>query len=875
MHDRLRLLPFTLAMLLLAVGIALLIPMRDPALATNKGFTAVFDESTEGRYVVGFEHDVDELDARSLMGSFALETGKWLPGVRALTVWPVTAQNAQAIATALESDGRARYFEPDWPVVASFVPNDSRYSSQWAPDKIGAEEAWDTTTGDGDVVVAIIDTGIQKTHSEMSGKLVTYEYDHHNDDNDASDDHGHGTHVAGITGAAFDNSSGIASIGGDTKLMALKVLGSSGSGSSSNVAAGIEDAADEGAHIANLSLGSSSFSSVMRDAVNYANNRGVLVISASGNNGSSALHYPAAYTASMAIGASTSTDRRASFSNYGTWLDIVAPGVSIHSLGCCTGNRYTDKSGTSMAAPVVSGVAALLLAIDDTLTNDQLRDILNESATDIGTPGPDIYTGDGRVDAADAVATADAGVATPTPTPTPSLLETTLEPVADAFVAAPFPSTNFGIFQELILTDPPAFHSYLRFDVDDVEESIVTATLRVHAVDASSLGFTVHEVPNNSWGETAITWNNKPSTGNAYGSSGGHGANEWVAVDVTTAVVGAGLISFAMLPDDPAKVTYESRESSHPPELEIWSESLGGPSTATPTNTAVPATATHTPTRTPVPPTATSTPLPPTATNTPVPPTATPVPPTATRTPVPPTATNTPVPPTATNTPVPPTNTPVPPTATPTNTPLPTATNTPRFPTATPTPIPSATNTPLPTATHTPVPPTATYTPVPPTATPTHTPPPTATSTPTQTWDAGAAHGDADQHHGAPDCHAHAAEPHLRHRGGRLRPRHLPELELRAAVAVGLVGQSGDQQLPALRRTGHLGHGRERDAPTLRPLALHRGHRRARRLRQQLVGDGHHLQQRPGDGPARGQLGRSRIRTVDRDRHHRPREWQR
>ncbi len=668
-------LPVTVALVALCLAVGALVHVeRRAARASSNAFSATFSESTDGRYVVGFRRGTTEAQARALVEQAGLQAGPWIRRSRALPVWTIDASNGPAIASTLEADGRARYLEPDWIVEASFTPSDTRYHLQWAPDQIGAEDAWDEVTGSSSVIVAIIDTGVNKSHSDISGKIAPDEYDFVNGDNDASDDHGHGTHVGGIVGAQFDNSRGIASFGGDTRIQPIKVLNAAGSGSSSNVAAGIEHAADHNADIINLSLGSSSQSTVMRDAVTYAYTSGLLVVSAAGNNGNSVPHYPAAYTASMAIGATDSLDRRAGFSSYGTWLDMVAPGVAIQSTWCCSGGSppptYRDASGTSMASPIVAAVAALMLDADPGMSNDDLWDILKDSSEDVGTPGPDIYTGDGRVDAAAAVGTASvAGTATPTPTPEPDT--TVLEAEADAVVVQGAPDQNFGTGGALLTGAIPAFHSFLRFDLPGDIGTVQTATLRIYAIEASTPGFDVHEVTD-TWTELGITWNNQPFPAAFAANSGDFGAEEWVEVDVTSIVTGTGDVSMIMVPGDVNGVQYSSREGEHAPELEIQSTGGAGPP-STATSTVIPS-ATTAPTATPVP---TSTPLPTT-------------PPTATRTPTPlPTSTNT-------ATPLP-TNTPLP-TPTRTPTPLPTATST-----STPVPTATPTLTPLPTSTAAPV----------------------------------------------------------------------------------------------------------------------------------------------------------------------------
>jgi thermitase len=251
------------------------------------------------------------------------------------------------------------YAEPNFIVRTAFTPNDPRYASQYAPKKIFADIGWAAVQGSANIRIAIIDTGVDGGHPDLAGKLVPGYNFVHNTAN-AHDDHGHGTHCAGIAAAATNNGIGIAGVGFNSSIMPIKVLSSTGSGTSSNVANGIIWAANNGAHVISLSLGSTSFSEAIRDAVDYAWNKGSLVVGAAGNNGNSTPFYPAAYDNAISVGSTDANDQRSSFSNFGTWVDVAAPGSSIDST--LRGGGYGLMSGTSMAAPHVAGQAALLWA---------------------------------------------------------------------------------------------------------------------------------------------------------------------------------------------------------------------------------------------------------------------------------------------------------------------------------------------------------------------------------------------------------------------------------------------------------------------------------------------------------------------------------
>jgi len=267
------------------------------------------------------------------------------------------------------------FAEPDYVAVAFLVPNDPGYANQWALPKIQAPQAWDLTTGSSSIRIAILDTGIDQDHEDLKAKIVANV--NFTTSRTVDDRYGHGTHVAGIAAAITNNGKGVAGVGFNTSLMNVKVLGDNGSGQYSWIANGIVWAADNGAHVINMSLGGSSTSSTLEAAVKYAYGKGVVLVAAAGNENTSAPSYPAYYPECIAVAATDQNDAKASFSNYGSWVDIAAPGVSIYSTLPNHPNRigtrnYGSLSGTSMAAPHVAGVAALMKARYPALTNAEI-----------------------------------------------------------------------------------------------------------------------------------------------------------------------------------------------------------------------------------------------------------------------------------------------------------------------------------------------------------------------------------------------------------------------------------------------------------------------------------------------------------------------
>ena len=298
-----------------------------------------------------------------------------------------------------------------------FTPNDQYENLQWGLTPINAFRAWDISTGRHTVVVGVLDTGIDWNHPDLAPNIWNDSNGYHGynfiannrlpmDDNvNSYDENGnfragtytyHGTHVAGIVGAVINNNIGVAGMA-QVRLMAVKVMNDSGEGTDATVASGIRWAVDNGANIITMSLGVDGTSLTLESAINYAASHGVVAVAASGNSGSSFISYPAAYPGVIAVGATDNLDRRATFSNFGTGLDIMAPGVDIYST--MGGGGYQRLSGTSTAAPYVAGVAALMLSVNPVLTPVQIGAIINTTATDISRTGYDTSTGWGIVNA--------------------------------------------------------------------------------------------------------------------------------------------------------------------------------------------------------------------------------------------------------------------------------------------------------------------------------------------------------------------------------------------------------------------------------------------------------------------------------------------
>jgi subtilisin family serine protease len=363
--------------------------------------------------------------------SSGLHIEKALPGGMLLVEAPQGTDAAQ-----LESLPGIAWAEPDIPFRAAETPNDPDYPLQWNLEKIGMPAAWDIAAGGREaVVVAVVDSGVAYRNAgtftrapDLFATRFVAGYDFIADDAFPDDEYGHGTHVTSIIASTYDNSFRAAGMAYACSIMPVRVLGSDGVGTASTVASGIYYAVDNGARVINLSLSSPKHSDAVGEAVKYAYEHGALCVAAAGNEGSDP-GYPGGmgcpadegiYT--LAVGATDYRDLRAHYSNYGTGLDLVAPGGDLTRDD--NGDGYGDGipqeayrtpgnhqsgyalvwgEGTSMAVPQVAATAALMLSMDPKLTPSDTADIITSSCVDLGTAGWDQYYGQGRLDVAAAL----------------------------------------------------------------------------------------------------------------------------------------------------------------------------------------------------------------------------------------------------------------------------------------------------------------------------------------------------------------------------------------------------------------------------------------------------------------------------------------
>jgi thermitase len=280
------------------------------------------------------------------------------------------------------------------PPVDAGQPNDPLWADSWSLAKVHAPGAWRVTTGAADTIVAVLDTGVDRNHTDLQGSFVEG-WDAVNEDADPTDDHGHGTLVAGVVAARSNN--GVGGVGACPRcsLMPVKVIGANGAGSAADIAEGIAWATDHGARVINMSFALSGPDDGIAAAIAHAQEQGVLVVAAAGNAGTSDVTFPAAYPGVLSVTATDPADVRYSWSSYGGWVRLAAPGCSI---GTGAGGTYADFCGTSSATALVSGLAGLMRSFAPSLTTADLAQALSANAFKVGD-----FVASGRVDVEAAV----------------------------------------------------------------------------------------------------------------------------------------------------------------------------------------------------------------------------------------------------------------------------------------------------------------------------------------------------------------------------------------------------------------------------------------------------------------------------------------
>lgn len=366
--------------------------------------------------------------------------------VRVIQLPPQASE--KAVAALLKNNKHLKFAERDVLLKPGATANDTYFGSAWHLAKIGAPAAWDISQG-ANVTVAILDSGVDAAHPDLASKLVPG-WNFFDNNSNTSDVYGHGTMVAGAAAATSNNAAGVASVAGGASIMPIRVTDTAGMGYLSHMASGITWAADRGAKVANLSFAGVGGFATVQSAAQYMKNKGGVVVTAAGNYGT--VETFAASDSNIVVSATDSNDVKASWSSYGEFVDVAAPGTGIWTT--TRGGGYSAVSGTSVASPVTAGVVALMMAANPAIGPADIEKLLFSTALDLGSAGFDTYYGRGRINAQAAVQAAASARASDTAAPTVSITNpaagSTVSGLITVDVAA---SDNIGVSRVELLAN--------------------------------------------------------------------------------------------------------------------------------------------------------------------------------------------------------------------------------------------------------------------------------------------------------------------------------------------------------------------------------------------------------------------------------------
>ncbi|MCR4396647.1 MAG: S8 family peptidase [Candidatus Saccharicenans sp.] len=400
-------------------------PTRIKALAQPVGRPSGPKYSSE-KILVKFKPDLSTQSTEQILRAYQPQSYRLIPRINVYVVKVGAGTTVEETLAALRQNPDVLYAGPDYKLRLAAQPNDQLFRYQYAlynpggtlqipgspTGKVRADikvtGAWDFSRGDPNLLIAVLDSGIDYTHPDLASKVISTGRDFINDDDDAMDDHWHGTHVAGIIAAATNNTEGIAGVAWDCRLLPGKIISAEGEGDYSDLIDALIWAADYSSGqakvgVINMSVGGDEPDQALRAALEYAYNKGIVLVAATGNDGVAGVLYPAAYDEfCLAVSASDYSDEIASFSNSGPQVDVAAPGVWVLSTIPLAITEpgylpYAFASGTSMATPHVAGFAALLKANKPWLTPADIMKIIKYTPDDIETAGRDDYAGYGRI----------------------------------------------------------------------------------------------------------------------------------------------------------------------------------------------------------------------------------------------------------------------------------------------------------------------------------------------------------------------------------------------------------------------------------------------------------------------------------------------
>lgn len=374
------------ALFALAIGLGATVP----ALAGETGFWA------KGRILVETRAGLSESEFNKILSLYGGRSAARMNKINVHVIKLPHGADERVAAELLKLNPHIKSAEVDKLIAPEQVGNDTYYSSAWHLPKIQAPTAWDSSLGTG-VTIAILDSGVDGTHPDLTGKLVPG-WNFYDGNSNTSDVYGHGTKVAGSAAAASNNGVGVTGVAWNAKIMPVRISDTAGYAFYSTIAEGIYWAADKGAKVVNVSYSVQGSTSI-QSAANYLRSKGGIVVNSAGNTG--ALDSSPANSALISVSATGSTDIKTSWSSYGDYVDIAAPGAGIWTT--TRGGGYASVSGTSFSSPITAGVIALMMSANPALTPTELESILKSTAVDLGTAGGDREYGAGRINAAPAV----------------------------------------------------------------------------------------------------------------------------------------------------------------------------------------------------------------------------------------------------------------------------------------------------------------------------------------------------------------------------------------------------------------------------------------------------------------------------------------
>ncbi|MFN8576495.1 MAG: S8 family peptidase [Candidatus Sericytochromatia bacterium] len=338
----------------------------------------------------------NSIKAQNFSTKYQTKVKNIIPKINVMVIEIPESKTSQNFLQVLKSDKDVLFAEPDVKVELDEF-NDPMIKDQYALKKVDAFGAWEVNQGNSDTIIAIVDSGVDLEHPDLKAKLLEG-YNAVNPGTPPKDDVRHGTHVSGIASAIGDNGIGVSGLAPKCKILPVKVLGN-GTGSIATISDGLIWAADHGADVVNMSLGTYTEEKTLGEAVKYALSKNVVCVATMGNDNMEKRRFPAGFPGMIAVGSTDENDKKSTFSNYGDWITVSAPGTAILST-LPTPASYGKMSGTSMAAPLVTGLVGLMRSQSKNLSPADASKILKEASDDLGDSGFDKYFGAGRVNAA-------------------------------------------------------------------------------------------------------------------------------------------------------------------------------------------------------------------------------------------------------------------------------------------------------------------------------------------------------------------------------------------------------------------------------------------------------------------------------------------